>query len=72
MTASAIDIVGALSSSVIVSSPLPSLIVTLDGFDKVTMTVSSTSSILSEATVIGIFLEVSPGLKVSVVVDTAV
>lgn len=72
IVASAIDIVGALSSSAIVSSPIASLMVTFDGLDKVTMTVSSTSLILSETTVIGIFLEVSPALNVRVVVDTAV
>ncbi len=55
IVASAIDIVGALSSSAIVSSPIASLMVTFDGFDKVTMTVSSTSLILSETTVTGIF-----------------
>ncbi len=72
IVASAIDIVGRPSSSAIVSSPIASLMVTFDGLDKVTMTVSSTSLILSETTVTGIFLETSPALNVRVVVDTAV
>ena len=63
IVASAIDIVGALSSSAIVSSPIASLMVTFDGLDKVTMTVSSNSLILSETTVTGIFFEVSPALN---------
>ena len=69
---SAVDIVGGLSSSVIASSPIASLMVAFDGLDKVTMRVSSNSSKSSEITVIGMSFEVSPGLNVSVVVDTAV
>ena len=63
---SAIERVGATSSSVIVNSPTPSFIVTLFGLLSVTVTVSSTSSNASAKTAIGIFLVVSPAANVSV------
>ena len=63
---SAIDRVGATSSSAIVNSPTPSFIVTLFGLLSVTVTVSSTSSNASARTAIGIFLVVSPAANVSV------
>ena len=63
---SAIDNDGAPSSSVIVSSPIPSFIVTLLGLLNVTVTVSSTSSTVSAKTAIGIFCVVTLGAKVIV------
>ena len=63
---SAIDKVGAKSSSAIVNSPTPSFTVTLFGLLKVIVTVSSTSSKASARTEIGIFFVVSPGANVSV------
>ena len=55
-----------------VRTPVASLMLALDGLARVTITVSSISSKLSATTEIGITFDVSLGLKVSGVVDTAV
>ena len=57
---------GVGSSSVIVIVAADVEIVEFEGFDKVTVNVSSNSSIASCTIVIGIFLVVSPELKVRV------
>ena len=63
---------GSGSSSEMVRTPVASLMLALDGLARVTITVSSISSKLSATTEIGITFDVSLGLKVSGVVDTAV
>ena len=63
---SAIDKVGALSSSVIVRMPVASFRVTLFGLERVTVTVSFGSSKASAKTAIGTFLVVVPAANVSV------
>ena len=57
---------GALSSSVIVRTPVASFKVTSEGLLSVTVTVSFTSSTASARTVTGIFCEVTPGANVIV------
>ena len=63
---SLIDKDGGSSSSVIVNVPVESLIVALDAFDKVIVTVSFASSVESARTVIGIVPVVLPALIVKV------
>ena len=63
---SLIDNDGVASSSVIVNVPVASLIVAFDAFDKVIVTVSFTSSVVSARTVIGIVPVVLPALIVNV------
>jgi len=63
---SLIDNVGASSSSVIVKVPVESLIVALVGLDKVNVTVSLTSSVLSASTPTVNVPEVCPAVKVKV------
>ena len=60
------------SSSEIVRTPVASLILALDGLTKVIITVSSTSSKLSEITETGINFDVSTGLNLRGVEDIAV
>jgi len=63
---SLIDNVGPGSSSAIVKVPVESLIVALVGLDKVNVTVSSPSKVLSSAIVTVKVLEVCPAVKVKV------
>nr|WP_242060507.1 hypothetical protein [Aerosakkonema funiforme] len=63
--------VGALSSLVILPTPWLSAIVALLGLDKLIKKVSPPSINLSPLTATEIILEVSPGLKVSWVVEIA-
>ena len=57
---------GGKSSSVIVRTPNPSLIVTFDGLFRDTETVSLSSSLLSASAAIGMIWVVMPGAKVIV------
>ena len=63
---SLIDKFGALSSSVIVKVPVVSLILALEALDKVRVTVSLFSSVLSPKTGTVNVFDVSPALKVRV------
>ena len=63
---SLIDKFGALSSSVIVKVPVASLILAFDALDKVRVTVSLFSSVLSPKTGTVNVFDVSPALKVRV------
>jgi hypothetical protein len=63
---SSIDNAGGLSSSVIVKTPVASLIVALDGLDKVKVTVSLFSSVVSAKTGTLNVPDVAPALIVKV------
>ena len=63
---SVIEMVGAVSSSAIVRMPRTSFKVTSEGLLSVTVTVSFTSSVVSDSTPTAIFCDVTPGANVIV------